>query len=191
MASPYLQHNGTFQLMYSIEEFADFQVVHKQIFLNGLFKLRLKGYVLSAQAESVERNYPVLPATIPDIFDPLDSYNFNPVLQLRSPQIVNQITETDGFLIPLNTNGVVNVLPVAVDTETVTTNVKWVISHKPMCVIGDPLAHYISVNLNSNIISFQAFVSDDDNPNFNRNITSFLGSGTIILTFEYESLKAV
>jgi hypothetical protein len=266
MASPYLQHNGTFQLIYSVDDLADFKIVHQRILLNGLYKLRLKGYVLSAEAETSAVNYPqLLPTSITytgttggsniigtastsytvnsgnpiavgmvlqgttttvtsvvgddvtfsasvtwtnsqnytliqfyyppanDIFENLDNYQKNPILRLTSPQIVNKITENDGFLIPLNTNPVVNVLPITELPITIssTTTITQFISHKPMCVIGDVLAHYISVNLNSNIISFQVGLSDDDGQTFNRPINSYLLNGTIIFTFEYESLKAV
>lgn len=128
-----------------------------------------------------------------DIFENLDNYQKNPILNLTSPQIVNKITENNGFLIPLNTNPVVNVLPIGqvATTITSTSTTYQFISHKPMCVIGDVLEHYISVNLNSNIISFQVALSDDDGQNFNRPINSYLVNGTIIFTFEYESLKAV
>lgn len=265
MASPYLQHNGTFQLVYSVDDLADFKTVHQRILLNGLYKLRLKGYVLSAEAETSEVKYPQLLPTVihyngatgssnvigtagtgynvvsgnpivvgmyilgttirvisvvgddvtfsssaswtnntqytliqiyltpaNDIFDNLDNYQKNPILKLTSPQIVNKITENDGFLIPLNTNPVVNVLPWSQLSATISTisTVSQFVSHKPMCVIGDVLAHYIPVNLNSNIISFQVSLSDNDGQSFDSPINSYLLNGTIIFTFEYESLKA-
>jgi hypothetical protein len=187
MASPYLQHNGTFQLIYDITEFAQFKVVSRRIFLNGLFKLRLKGYVLTTQAETEECVYNASPS---NILDPLNNYDINPILKLQSPQIVNQITPQDGFLIPVSINSDVNVLPLAVQTAAAAANAKWIVSHKPTCVIGDPMAHYITVNLNSNIISFQARISANDGTSFNSPLDLYLIGGTLIFTFEYESLKA-
>jgi hypothetical protein len=73
MASPYLQHNGTFQLIYDITEFATFKVVSRPIFLNGLFKLRLKGYVLTTQAETEECVYNASPSLILDALNNYDS----------------------------------------------------------------------------------------------------------------------
>jgi hypothetical protein len=188
MASPYFQHNGTFQLIYDVTELEDFKIVSRPILLNGLFKLRLKGYVLSTQAETEECSYDADPSKILDV---LNNYDLNPILKLQSPQFVNQITPQDGFLIPISTNTDVNVLPLAVQTAAGAANTKWIVSHKPTCVVGDPLHHYISVNLNSNIISFQARLSVNDGISFNTPINSYLAQGTIILTFEYESLKAV
>ena len=81
--------------------------------------------------------------------------------------------------------------PRAEQTAAAAANAKWIVSHKPTCVIGDPMAHYITVNLNSNIISFQARISANDGASFNSSLDSYLIGGTLIFTFEYESLKAV
>jgi hypothetical protein len=155
--------------------------------LNNPFKIKLKGYILSTGAETEEIEYNANSALVlPDLI----VYNYNPVLKLGSPQIVNQITNLDGFLIPLSTTTDLSVLPVEVKTAATKADTKWIVSHKPSCVIGDPMAHYISVNLNSNVISFQARLSLNDGLTFNSNMKNYLTSGTLILTFEYESLKA-
>lgn len=191
--NPYLQHNGTFQLKYFIADLFNFQTVSKKVWLNGLYKIRLTGIGVCSQIQTETVNHP---ATIDTGISALDSYSNGHLLSLTSPQMLNQVTEDTGFLVPcLNTN-LVNTPEVQEVTDgSGGTGTNTYLTTKNSFLVGDVLNNWVAVNFSSNRIDFQAgLYTSTTNQLVSLNSVEGWGTscpdGWILLTFQYESLKA-
>lgn len=184
--NPYLQHNGTFQLRFQLDEFDDLKTASRQVWLNGLYKIRLTGVAVSS---SIDTGYWLNNNSPDTVLNDMESYSYGSVLQLTSPQMLNSVTETPGFLIP-NQNNNLNSL-VSVQETNAATGEAYLVS-KMAWTVGDILNNWVAVNFSSNRIDFQLSVCRDSTTFYALNSVDGWGlypPGWIVMTFQYESLK--
>ena len=190
---PYLQNNGTFQVVYALSELASgagvngVLVATRKVNLTGTYKLQLIGFQLQGRPTYGKQTVSTLP-------DPGDNYLSNHgitvggisplytnsyAFQIASPQFVsvaNMTPDLQGFVVIPQINDTINILPSQVHTNNTAPLID--VSIKPNAQMGNTLGNVITTNFSNNQINIAVYAGNSaTNGSYNWNASLFDACG--------------